>query len=49
MWFTVAFITYPIALLLVYKAYKSYKPNGNRRLLFACLIFIIPMILLLFE
>lgn len=49
MWFTVAFITYPIALLLVYKAYKNYKSNGNRRLFFACLIFITPMILLVFE
>lgn len=49
MWFTVAFITYPIALLLVYKACKNYKSNGNRRLFFACLIFITPMILLVFE
>lgn len=49
MWFTIAFFTYPIAFFLTYKAFLNYKPNGLRNLSVACIIFIIPIILLFIE
>jgi hypothetical protein len=49
MWFTIAFITYPIAFFLTYKAFKNYKTHGHSNLLIASLIFMIPIILLLIE
>lgn len=49
MWFTIAFFTYPIALFLVYKAFKDFEKNGLRNLVIAITIFILPISLLLFE
>jgi hypothetical protein len=49
MWFTIAFITYPIAFYLTYKAFKNYKTHRIKNLLIASLIFIVPIILLLIE
>lgn len=49
MWFTIAFLTYPIALYLVYKAIKDYKINGVRNTIIAIIIFIFPITLLLIE
>jgi len=49
MWFTIAFFTYPIALFLVYNAFKDFKTKGLRNLIIATIIFIFPITLLLIE
>jgi hypothetical protein len=49
MWFTIAFLTYPIALFLVYNAFKDFKKKGLRNPIIETIIFIFPITLLLIE